>query len=198
MHKGFEYVAGIDEAGRGPLAGPLVAAAVILYSSITQSPVINLIRDSKTLSGSQREQAREIIAKHAISIGVGISPTEFIDQYGIMIATRSAMNQAVAKLSTTPSFLLVDAVSLEDNPVPSTSFIKGDTKCLSIAAASIVAKTTRDNIMHSIDKVYPLYGFSQHKGYGTQKHLAMLKHLGPSPIHRRSFAPVKILLSATT
>ena len=198
MQKGFAYIAGIDEAGRGPLAGPLVAAAVILYPSITQSPFISLIRDSKTLSERQREQARQVVKSHAQSIGVGISPTEFIDQHGIMIATTSAMNQAVDKLSITPDFLLVDAVSLKDNPLPSNSFIKGDAKCLSIAAASIIAKTTRDNIMQHVDKIYPLYGFSQHKGYGTQKHLAMLKHLGPSPIHRRSFAPVKILLSSTT
>ena len=198
IQKGFKYIAGIDEAGRGPLAGPLVAAAVILYCSITQSPFINLIRDSKTLSERQREQARQVVKAHAQSIGVGISSTEFIDQHGIMSATISAMNEAVDKLSITPSFLLVDAVILKDNPLPSSSFIKGDSKCLSIAAASIIAKTTRDSIMQSVDKTYPLYGFSQHKGYGTQKHLAMLKHLGPSPVHRKSFTPVKILLSSIT
>ena len=197
MRKGFKYIAGIDEAGRGPLAGPLVAAAVILYFSITKSPFINLIRDSKTLSEGQREQARHVIKAHAQSIGVGISSTKFIDQHGIMRATTSAMNEAVAKLSITPNFLLIDAVNLKDNPVPSNSFIKGDSKCLSIAAASIIAKTTRDSIMQSVDEIYPLYGFSQNKGYGTQKHLAMLKQLGPSPMHRRSFAPVKILLSTT-
>ena len=115
-----------------------------------------------------------------------------------MSATTSAMNEAVAKLSITPNFLLIDAVNLKDNPVPSNSFIKGDSRCLSIAAASIIAKTTRDSIMQRVDKIYPLYGFSQNKGYGTQKHLDILKQLGPSPMHRTSFAPVKILLSTTT
>ena len=198
MQKGFEYIAGIDEAGRGPLAGPLVAAAVILHRSISKSPFINLIRDSKTLSERQREQARQVIEAHAQSIGVGISSSEFIDQHGIMSATTSAMNEAVAKLSITPNFLLIDAVNLKDNPVTSNSFIKGDSRCLSIAAASIIAKTTRDSIMQRVDKIYPLYGFSQNKGYGTQKHLDILKQLGPSPMHRTSFAPVKILLSTTT
>jgi ribonuclease HII len=197
MQKGFQYIAGIDEAGRGPLAGPLVAAAVILHPSIKQAPSINLVRDSKALSERQREQAKKIIEMHAQSIGIGISYTEFIDLYGIMPATRSAMNEAVRKLSIKPDFLLVDAVNLKDNPLPSSSFIKGDSTCLSIAAASIIAKTTRDNIMRSIDKVYPLYGFSQHKGYGTQKHLTILKQLGPTPVHRKSFAPVKIVSSST-
>ena len=193
IKEGFKTIAGVDEAGRGPLAGPLVAAAVILNKSIRKSSLISLIRDSKTLSPDQRERARLIIQKHACSIGIGIAYTEFIDNYGITSATRTAMTQAVKTLSKKPDHILIDAVKLTLDSIPSTSIVKGDFKCLSIAAASIMAKTTRDRIMNSIDKIYPHYGFIKHKGYGTRNHLSLLREFGPTPFHRKSFGPIKDL-----
>lgn len=193
MKEGFQSIAGVDEAGRGPLAGPLVAAAVILQRSIRKSSLISLIRDSKTLSPSQRERARLIIQRHSYSIGIGIAFTEFIDCYGITSATHSAMIQAVATLSRKPDYILIDAIKLTWDSIPSISIIKGDSKCLSIASASIIAKTTRDRIMKNIDKIYPKYGFTEHKGYGTRKHLNRLREFGPTPFHRKSFGPIKDL-----
>lgn len=184
---GFQYIAGIDEAGRGPLAGPVVAAAVILPQDI----YIPFINDSKKLSPEQRTDLFGIIRKKAISYGIGIVDNVQIDRINILQATFQAMAEAVRQLNPEPQVLLNDAV---DNPhiqgIPQVPIIKGDTLSISIAAASILAKVTRDRIMDQFDTLYPGYGFAKHKGYFTREHQQALKQFGPSPIHRRSFAPV--------
>ena len=186
QNHGYEFVAGIDEVGRGPLAGPVVSAAVILDMN---NSIIGL-NDSKKLSLKRRDELFEEIKEKAVSIGVGILTADEIDEHNILGATKLAMKEAALNLSQKPDLLLVDAVKL-DTPIPQEMIIKGDMKSNSIAAASIIAKVTRDNMMIEYDQLYPGYGFANNAGYGTKEHLDGLELHGPTPIHRKSFAPVK-------
>ena len=192
QEQGYSLVAGLDEVGRGPLAGPIVAAAVVLPSKPSRR-WSKLIRDSKQLTPAQRQQALCSIEEVARAKGVGICSAEEIDDLGIVAANLLAMSRALDRFPLLPQFLLLDAVSLPDVDIPQKPIIHGDALCLSIAAASILAKVTRDRIMESEDAVYPKYGFVRHKGYATAEHLRCLRRLGPCPIHRRSFAPVREL-----
>lgn len=184
--KGFSMIAGIDEVGRGPLAGPVVASAVILPETF-YLPGLN---DSKKLSEAKREQFFDYIMQEAIAVGTGVMDHDIIDRINIYQATKQAMIAAVAQLSHQPDYLLIDAMEL-DVPIPQCSIIKGDAKSISIAAASIIAKVTRDRMMKAYAKQYPQYGFEQHMGYGTSAHLAALRAHGITPWHRKSFSPVK-------
>ncbi|MGM0902018.1 MAG: ribonuclease HII [Bacillota bacterium] len=185
-HQGFQFIAGIDEAGRGPLAGPVVAAAVILPKDF----YLPGIDDSKKLTEQKREDYYERIKMEAISVGVGIIDAAEIDRINILEAAKKAMLEAVTQLAPKPDYLLVDAVKLE-TPYPSESLIKGDARSITIAAASIIAKVTRDRMMKEISRKYPDYGFSSNMGYGTAAHLEAIKRYGVTPYHRKSFAPVK-------
>ena len=197
LHReGYRSVAGVDEAGRGPWAGPVVAAAVMLPLNKTLATTLAGIRDSKLLSASQRERLFPLIHETALGVGVGVVPVSFIDEYGIMPATREAMCQAVSSLPLAPSYLLIDYLRLPAVSLPQQGIPKGDRKHLSIAAASIVAKVTRDSIMVEMDGLYPGYGFAQHKGYGTPQHREALHRLGVCDIHRLSFAPMRMLVSS--
>ena len=184
--RGMELIAGVDEVGRGPLAGPVVAAAVILPKAC-KIPGLN---DSKKIPKSKHKEIYEAVLQNAIAIGIGIKDNHVIDQVNIYEATKLAMMEAIGQLDPQPQHLLIDAMKL-DLPIPQTSIIKGDANSLSIAAASIVAKVTRDQMMEEFDREYPGYDFAQNAGYGTAKHLAGLDKLGVTPIHRRSFEPVK-------
>jgi len=188
--QGYQRIAGIDEVGRGALAGPVVAAAVILPCHI-EEPWLNQVKDSKQLSPAKREILFHHIHEIAISIGIGVVPHKIIDAEGIIKATRLAMKLAVDQLSPPPEFLLIDYMRLPEVPLPQKGITNGDSLCFSIACASIMAKITRDHLMIELDGIYPGYGLAQHKGYGTREHLACLCRLGPSPIHRQSFKPVK-------
>ena len=191
---GFRYVAGLDEAGRGSWAGPVVAAAVILPPDQPDlARRLSGVRDSKTLTATRRERLFGIIEQHALAWGVGVVPPREIDARGIVSATREAMSLALAALSHPPDYLLIDHISLPDQHLPQMSLPKGDARILSIAAASIVAKVSRDRMMVELDAVCPGYGFAQHKGYGTRQHQAALARLGPCHIHRLSFAPLQRL-----
>lgn len=183
---GYNFIAGTDEAGRGPLAGPVVASAVILPKGIC----IPFIDDSKRLSEKKREQLYDVISKEAVGIGIGIVDEKTIDKINILQAAIMAMKIAVGKLSIMPDFILSDAVSLADLSIPQKAIIKGDSKSISIAAASIIAKVTRDRLMHEYHKKYPAYNFFSNKGYGTAEHLKMLRKHGPCEIHRRTFKGV--------
>ena len=188
---GFRRVSGIDEVGRGPLAGPVTAAAVVMPGSIPDT-WFGMIRDSKQMSPAKRAFAHEQICRHARAVGVGFSTPFEIDSIGIVAATHLAMTRALDDLELTPDHLLIDALSLPDIDLPQTPIIKGDTISISIAAASIVAKVTRDRLMAvSYEPRHPGYGFARNKGYGTAEHMAALRKLGPCPIHRHSFAPVR-------
>ena len=182
----IELIAGVDEVGRGPLAGPVVAAAVILPKAC-KIPGLN---DSKKIPKSKHKEIYEAVLQNAIAIGIGVKDNHVIDQVNIYEATKLAMMEAIGQLEPQPQHLLIDAMKL-DLPISQTSIIKGDANSLSIAAASIVAKVTRDQMMEEFDKEYPGYDFAQNAGYGTAKHLAGLDKLGVTPIHRRSFEPVK-------
>ncbi len=183
-HPDLEYICGIDEVGRGPLAGPVYAAAVIL----PKDAQILYINDSKKLSEKRREELYSEIMDKAIAVGIGYSTHERIDEINILQATYEAMDKAVANLSVQPELLLVDAVHIPQlERFKQESIIKGDAKSVSIAAASIIAKVTRDHLMAEYDEKYPGYGFASNKGYGSQDHIEALKKLGPCPIHRRSF-----------
>lgn len=184
--RGMELIAGVDEVGRGPLAGPVVAAAVILPKAC-KIPGLN---DSKKIPKSKHKEIYEAVLQNAIAIGIGVKDNQVIDQVNIYEATKLAMMEAIGQLDPQPQHLLIDAMKL-DLPIPQTSIIKGDANSLSIAAASIVAKVTRDQMMEEFDREYPGYDFAQNAGYGTAKHLAGLDKLGVTPIHRRSFEPVK-------
>lgn len=188
--QGYQHIAGIDEVGRGSLAGPVVAAAVILPGDI-DTPWLNQVKDSKQLSPARRESLFDHIREAAISIGIGVVPHQIIDARGIVKATRLAMKLAVDQLSSPAEFLLIDYLRLPEVPLPQKGITKGDCRCFSIACASIMAKVSRDQMMREFDGTYPGYGLAQHKGYGTKGHLACLRRLGPSPIHRQSFKPVK-------
>ena len=184
--QGIDLIAGVDEVGRGPLAGPVVAAAVILPKAC-KIPGLN---DSKKIPKSKHKEIYEAVLQNAIAIGIGVKDNHVIDQVNIYEATKLAMMEAIGQLEPQPQHLLIDAMKL-DLPIPQTSIIKGDANSLSIAAASIVAKVTRDQMMEDFDREYPGYDFAQNAGYGTANHLAGLDKLGVTPIHRRSFEPVK-------
>lgn len=179
----YTHICGIDEVGRGPLAGPVVAGAVILPKNCD----ILYINDSKKLSEKKREELYDVIMERAVAVGLGYSTPERIDEINILQATYEAMRQAVASLQVTPDLLLNDAVTIPEVTVRQIPIIKGDAKSISIGAASIVAKVTRDRLMVQYDEVYPQYGFASNKGYGAQIHIDALKKYGPCPIHRRSF-----------
>ena len=191
--QGFRYIAGIDEVGRGALAGPVVAAAVILPGR-TEFSWLSLVKDSKQLSPKKREYLFHPILEAAVATGVGQVDGEVIDALGIVKATQMAMKAAVGKLSPQAEVLLIDYMSLPQVEVPQKGITNGDCRCLSIACASIVAKVIRDRMMTELDRVYPGYALAQHKGYGTMEHLSCLYRLGPSPVHRQSFKPVKEMI----
>jgi len=180
--KGYNFIAGLDEAGRGPLAGPVVAACVILPLNYNL-PGLN---DSKKLSAEQRERLARLIKKAAVAYSVGVVNHYEIDCLNIRAATQKAMVKAVDSLSITPDYLLIDALEIKSS-IPQESIIRGDQQCAAIAAASILAKTTRDALMDFLDSFYPQYGFKQNKGYGTTQHFSALREYGPSDVHRRSF-----------
>ena len=185
---GLSAVAGIDEAGRGALAGPVAAGVVILPPSNGISELLKGVRDSKQLRPLQREVYRAVIVKHVQCWGVGFTSAEEIDQMGILPATRLAICRALESFALQPEHLLLDYLFLPEITLPQTALIKGDCRSLSIAAASILAKTARDALLRELDLTYPGYGFAAHKGYGTQAHREALLRLGPCPIHRLSFA----------
>jgi ribonuclease HII len=187
---GFKRVAGIDEAGRGPLAGPVSAAAVILPNRPEVGGQLSGVRDSKQMSPVEREAWAPTIKALAWAYGLGFASALEIDRLGILPATRLAVRRALDCLPQAPDHLLLDYLQLPDFPAPQTSLVKGDVRSLSIAAASVLAKTSRDALLCDLDLQYPGYGFSAHKGYGTSRHRAALAHLGPCPIHRRSFKGV--------
>jgi ribonuclease HII len=193
--QGYELIAGIDEVGRGALAGPVVASAVILPHP-ANLPWFELVRDSKELNSKKRESLFELINREAIAVGIGIIPPQVIDSINILKATKLAMMQAVEKLPKQPTFLLIDRITLSQCPIPQRGITRGDKSCLSIACASIIAKVTRDRIMAELDVMYPGYGFAKHKGYGTKTHVSCLQKLGPSPIHRLYFAPVRNVIAS--
>ena len=177
------YIAGIDEAGRGPLAGPVVAAAVILPKDI----FLPFLNDSKKVTEKRRDVLFDEIKQNAIAYGIGIASNTLIDEINILQATYEAMREAINELEKTPDVLLVDAVHIPDINIKQVGIIKGDAKSVNIAAASILAKVTRDRLMAEYDKIYPEYGFASNKGYGTATHIAALKEIGPCAIHRKSF-----------
>lgn len=189
--EGFSLVAGVDEAGRGPLAGPVVVAAVILPLGI-YLPKLN---DSKKLSAALRVSLYEVICEKAVALHCSIVDAATIDRVNIYQATVNGMYDAVLALDPNPQKVLIDAVPLTKLPMPSLSIVQGDAKSASIAAASIIAKVTRDRLMTQYDTQYPRYGFAKHKGYGTAQHLEALRAYGPCPIHRRSFEPVQAALT---
>lgn len=194
---GFALIAGIDEAGRGAMAGPVVAAAVILPLDDPAAlyVALNGVRDSKLLTPSQRDRLFDVIHAHVPAVGVGMAWPVIIDTIGIAKAARLAMRGAVSRLGHTPDHLLIDAFELPAPPAPQRAIVKGDRKCLSIAAASIIAKVTRDRLMIKLDDVYPGYGLAGHKGYVTRAHKLAVYEYGPSPIHRMSYAPVQLVLA---
>ena len=185
--KGYRLIAGIDEAGRGPLAGPVVAATVILPEGLR----IAGVNDSKKLSSQTRERLFGVIMAQAFAVGVGMAGPELIDRINILQATRHAMLEAVLNLSQQPDYLLIDGITTIDSPLPQKTIKKGDSLSLSIAAASIIAKVSRDRLMCDMDALHPGYGFAGHKGYGSASHLEAIRLLGPSPIHRLTFGGVK-------
>lgn len=190
--QGYRMVAGVDEAGRGPLAGPVVAAAVVLPNDLSGiEPWLATINDSKKLSAAQRERAAELIQEHAWSVGVGQLSHEEIDRLGIGNACIQAMLAAVADLTVSPEHLLLDYVPIKECDYSFDALVKGDSRSYSVAAASIVAKVTRDRWMEQAETQYPGYFFARNKGYPTAAHRDLLQKLGPCPIHRRSFAPVR-------
>lgn len=187
LRRGYCRIAGIDEAGRGPLAGPVVAAAVVLPSGM----LLPGVNDSKQLTEEKREELFDVIHREALAVGVGIGDHVLVDSINILQATLSAMRDAVRALSVTPDFLLIDGISNVPMNIPQRTVKKGDSLSLSIAAASIIAKVTRDRMMVQYDAEYPGYGFASHKGYGAASHLAAIAELGPCPIHRKTFSGVK-------
>ena len=183
-NKGYKYICGIDEAGRGPLAGPVVVASVIM----PENSMIEGINDSKKVSEKKREKLYDLILEEAISYGVGIIGQDEIDDINILNATKKGLTVSLKELTQKPDLIIVDALTNIDTlGTPYESIIKGDAKCYSISAASIIAKVTRDRIMREWDKIYPQYGFAQHKGYGTSAHISSIKEYGPCPLHRKTF-----------
>ena len=193
--QGYVRLAGVDEAGRGPLAGPVVAAALVFDRAFLEAELFGLLQgitDSKALTGQQRDAFYLVLTQRCpASIGVGLADVAEIDSLNILRATHLAMARALQLLSPLPDLALVDGLPVSGLPCPSRAIVKGDARSLSIAAASIVAKVTRDRLMVELDRQYPQYGFARHKGYGTRAHMKALLEYGPSPIHRRSFRPVQ-------
>lgn len=193
--RGCRRVAGVDEAGRGPLAGPVVAAAAMLPLEWIESGLpdeLHGLTDSKQLTASQRERFFDILANEAdVSYGVALTNSVDIDRWNILRATHRAMNAALAKLDPAPDHALVDGREVKSLTFPQTALVKGDSRSYSIAAASVLAKVTRDRLMHDYHEQWPHYGFDEHKGYGTPQHLAAIAEHGPCPIHRMTFAPLK-------
>ena len=181
--KVYELVCGVDEAGRGPLCGPVVAAAVIL----PKDAHIEGVNDSKKLTEKRREKLYDDIMQNAVSVGVGVSDVDIIEEVNILNATKKAMLQAISNLKVNPEYVLVDGNQKIDTDIPLETVVKGDSKSESIAAASIIAKVTRDRLLIEYDKKYPEYGFAKHKGYGTKAHIEAIKKYGLTPIHRPSF-----------
>lgn len=184
--KGVNYIAGIDEVGRGPLIGSVVTACVILPKNF----VLDGLTDSKKLSEKKRDLYYEYIMKHALSVGIGIKDENIIDDVNIYEATKLAMYEAINNSSIKPDHVLIDAMPLDDLDIPHTSIIKGDAKSISIAAASVVAKVTRDKMMYDLDELYPMYDFKNNKGYGTKKHIDAINKYGIIKEHRKTFRPV--------
>lgn len=191
--EGYKQIAGIDEAGRGPLAGPVVAAAVIFPPDYRNAE----IKDSKKLSARKREELYEIIVSEAIAVGVGVADAEIIDRVNILQATFLAMREAVLELSTPPDFLLIDGLHCISMQIPQKPLVKGDNRSVSIAAASIIAKVSRDRIMEMYHRQFPQYNFLQNKGYGTKEHCTALKQFGICKIHRKSFHVKNLDLNQT-
>lgn len=187
--EGIELIAGVDEVGRGPLIGPVVAAAVILPKNYK----LDGLTDSKKLSEKKRDRYYDIIKHDAIAIGIGIQDENVIDEVNIYEATKLAMKEAIDKLSVKPEHILIDAMPLELD-IPTTSIIKGDMKSESIAAASVIAKVTRDSMMYELDKKYPEYGFGSHKGYPTKKHVEAIEKYGLIDGYRKTYAPIKDMI----
>ena len=190
MEQGYSYVAGIDEVGRGPLAGPVVAGVVILPPR-PQGAWLDGITDSKAMTAAQRERSYAAILANVWAWATGEASAHEIDEMGIVPATALAMRRALDSLALMPQYLLIDAFPLPDVDIPQKAIVKGDALSLSIAAASVVAKVTRDRIMAEFDGLYPEYGFASHKGYGSAEHIRRIEALGPCPIHRYSFAPIR-------
>ena len=189
--EGLALVAGIDESGRGSLAGPVAAAAVILPASVDIGSTLSGVQDSKQLSATEREKQQFLIESSSTAWGVGFASSTEIDQMGIAFTTRLAIHRALEKMGLVPQHLLIDYLVLPDNPIPQTRLVKGDARSLSIAAASILAKTHRDAWMRSAAERFPGYKFLTNKGYGTAAHRAAIHNLGPCPLHRMSFAPMR-------
>ncbi len=191
---GFKVIGGLDEAGRGAWAGPVGAAVVVLPADKTIMKTLSGVRDSKKMTPRQRDIWAERIREEAVMWGVGFADHLEIDAYGIVPATKMAMKRAIEGINTILDYLLIDAVKLTEMSIPQSILIRGDSRSLSIAAASILAKTGRDRIMIEMDTTYPEYGFARHKGYGTAFHRKALDKLGPTVIHRKSYTPIKRLL----
>ena len=189
--KGYKLIGGIDEVGRGPLVGPVVTACVILPEDF----VLDGLTDSKKLSEKKRDMFYDIIMEKAISVGIGIMDEDVIDKVHIYEATKLAMYQAVDNMSVKPDYILIDAMKLDKLDVPSTSIIKGDLKSITISAASVIAKVTRDRMMYELDDLYPNYGFKRHKGYPTKKHIEAINKYGLIPGYRKTYGPVKEILN---
>lgn len=187
---GIEYIAGVDEVGRGPLVGPVVTACVILPKNF----VLEGLTDSKKLTEKKREKYYDYIIENALSVSVGMMDEKVIDEVNIYEATKLAMYEAINNSKIRPEHVLIDAMKLEKLEIPSTSIIKGDAKSISIAAASVIAKVTRDRMMIELDKEYPMYGFASHKGYPTKKHVEALKEYGVLDNYRKTFSPVSELI----
>lgn len=187
LKQGHGVIAGIDEAGRGALCGPVVAAAVIL----PPDSVIPGVDDSKKLTPRTRERLFDEIVSRAVAVGIGIGTPKLIDRINILQATRHAMKEAVSLLSPQPDMLLIDGISTIDVPIPQKTITRGDSRSLSIAAASIIAKVSRDRMMAELDLLHPGYGFASHKGYGCASHMEAIRRLGPSPVHRLTFRGVR-------
>ena len=188
--QGYRLIAGIDEVGRGPLAGPVMAGAVILPLNL-DTPWLHLVRDSKQLTAETREHLCPLIYEAAIAVGIGEVSAAAIDKHGIARATKMAMRQAIDNLATPPDALLIDFVRLTEVNLPQRCIVKGDQISISIACASIIAKVTRDRLMVKLDKLHPGYGFAAHKGYATKEHLESIERLGACPIHRMCFSPFR-------
>ena len=187
---GIKYIGGVDEVGRGPLVGPVVTACVILPENFYDER----INDSKKLSEKKREELYDVIMNNALCVGIGKSSEKVIDKINILEATKKAMKEAISNCDIKPEHVLIDAVKL-DIDIPSTSIIKGDAKSQTIAAASIIAKVTRDRMMYELDKKHPEYGFAKNKGYGTKQHIEALYKYGPLKEHRKTFEPVTSIIN---
>lgn len=192
--QGVTPIAGLDEVGRGALAGPLYAAAVILpIERFDLAAALETVRDSKTLTARQRDECAAEIRRLALDWALGWAEAAEVDEVGPLVATRRAMQRALGGLRLTPRHALIDHLDLPDLPIPHTPLVHGDARALSIAAASVVAKVARDEVMDDLARRFPTYGFHEHKGYGTEAHLRALRRWGPCPVHRRSFEPVAVL-----